>query len=455
MERAGAPIEGHTALGMIPSAGPNRVSYFMDLHGPSEPVETACSSSLVAVHHAVVALHSGQCEMAVAGGVNVLLTPDIHISMNKAGALSTDGRCRTFSADANGYVRSEGVGMLLLKPLSRAEADGDQIYGIIRGSGVNHGGRATSLTAPNPAAQEELLKTVYRQAGVDPATVTYVEAHGTGTRLGDPIEIDALKAAFGTAPGARCGLGSVKSNIGHTELAAGVAGVIKTLLQMKHRTLVKSLHAERLNPYIRLDGSPFYVVQENAPWTALRNPQGEALPRRAGVSSFGIGGVNAHVILEEYPAPAIRPASRAWPAPVMVLSARDEHRLEDAARQLEQFLSARRLFRSMTSPTHCRWGVRRWSIDWASSPCRSTSFWTSCAASSRGKSRRRCFPHARLMANLCSSAGSRAGRSTGGAVTATRRRCASACRPIPSPESGAGSTQGSLHPRLRSPSRNP
>ncbi|MCP4715026.1 MAG: polyketide synthase, partial [Deltaproteobacteria bacterium] len=208
--------------------------YFLNIHGPSEPIETACSSSLVAIHRAVAAIESGSCDMAIAGGVNTMITPDAHISFNKAGMLSKDGKCKTFSDKADGYVRGEGVGMLFLKRLSDAEQSGDHIYGIIRGTAENHGGRANSLTAPNPKAQAELLKAAYAKAGIDPRTIAYIEAHGTGTELGDPIEIEGLKAAFkdlyeetgdSNISYAHCGLGSVKTNIGHLELAAGAAGI--------------------------------------------------------------------------------------------------------------------------------------------------------------------------------------------------------------------------------------
>ncbi|MCI3900370.1 SDR family NAD(P)-dependent oxidoreductase [Streptomyces spectabilis] len=309
-ERAGE--DGYAATGVSGSVGPNRVSYLLDLHGPSEPVETACSSSLVALHRGVELLRSGRSGLALVGGVNTIVSPDLHIGYSRAGMLCEDGRCKTFSARANGYVRGEGVGVLVLKPLHRARRDGDRILGVIRGSAVNHGGRAHSLTAPNPRAQADLLKSAYRDAGVDPRTVTYVEAHGTGTELGDPVELNGLKSAFGElyaetagAPGhldapARCGLGSVKSNIGHLELAAGVAGVIKVLLQMRHATLVESLHCADLNPYLDFADSPFEVVRERQPWQRPRDAEGRALPRRAGVSSFGFGGVNAHVVIEEY-----------------------------------------------------------------------------------------------------------------------------------------------------------
>jgi amino acid adenylation domain-containing protein len=337
--------EGYVATGSVPSVGPNRASFLLDWHGPSEPIETACSSSLVAVHRAVQSILSGDCEMAVAGGVNTIVTPEAHINFAKAGMLSPDGRCRTFSSRANGYVRGEGVAMLVLRKLSDAERDGDPIYGLIRGTAINHGGRANSLTAPNTVAQAEVLKTAYLRAGIDPRTVGYIEAHGTGTALGDPVEINALKAAFqelhavANGNGPWCGIGSVKSNIGHLELAAGAAGIVKVLLQMRHRTLAASLHCEEQNPYIDLVGSPFFVVRENRPWPRLRDASGCELPRRAGVSSFGFGGVNAHVVIEEYEAAAAPATTRREPV-IIALSARDGVRLREQAQQLVECIEA-------------------------------------------------------------------------------------------------------------------
>ncbi|GCF07148.1 hypothetical protein KDI_07120 [Dictyobacter arantiisoli] len=347
--QANRGIEGYSSTALIPSMGPSRMSYFLNWHGPSEAIETACSSSLVAIHHAVGAIERGDCTMAVAGGINTIVVPDLHISLSKAGMLCADGHCKPFSALANGYVRGEGVGMLLLKKVKDAEADGDHIYGIIRSTAMNHGGHANSLTAPNPEAQAELLISAYTRAGIDPRTIGYIEAHGTGTPLGDPIEINGLKSAFKKlyqATGSseitdvHCGLGSVKSNIGHLELAAGVAGVIKVLLQMKHQTLVKSLHCEQVNPYIQLDGSPFYLVREKLPWKALKDEQGNELPRRAGVSSFGFGGVNAHVVIEEYRPPVRAKLTTTAPEnpALIVLSARDEPRLKEYAHQLLTYL---------------------------------------------------------------------------------------------------------------------
>ncbi len=337
-------LRRESATAALPSMGPNRMSYLLNLHGPSEPIETACSSSLVAIHRGRELIASGACTMAIVGGINTLVSPEPHISYSKAGMLSEDGRSKTFSARADGYVRSEGAGILVLKGFRAAERDGDHIYGLLRGSAENHGGRSNSLTAPNPKAQAELIKEAYSTAGIDCKSVGYIEAHGTGTALGDPIEVDALKSAFQhlyqaageTEVSQHCGLGSAKTNIGHLELAAGVAGVIKVLLQFRHKTLVKTLHCEELNPYIQLKGSPFYIVRENRAWRRLSDAEGRELPLRAGVSSFGFGGVNAHVVLEEYVPVAserCQPTANSGPS-VVVLSARNEDRLRVQATHL-------------------------------------------------------------------------------------------------------------------------
>ncbi|YCI17588.1 SDR family NAD(P)-dependent oxidoreductase [Paenibacillus sp. Z3-2] len=350
-------VEAYSVTATVPSVGPNRMSYTLNIHGPSQPVETSCSSSLVAIHRAVQAIRNGDCETAVAGGVNTILSVDAHISLTKAGMLSADGRCKTFSSEASGYGRGEGVGMIFLKKLSDAQRDHDHIYGLIRGSGENHGGKAGSLTAPNPKAQTALLNSVYARAGIDPYTINYIEAHGTGTPLGDPIEINALKTAFqetradlsptghSSNPGqstAYCGIGSVKTNIGHLELASGIAGIIKVLLQMKHRKLVPSLHAEQLSPYIQLEHSPFYIVRQTQEWERLKDGNGSEIPRRAGVSSFGFGGSNAHVILEEYIPPPQHEemtVSESKLAPVaIVLSAKSKERLREQMIQLSAAL---------------------------------------------------------------------------------------------------------------------
>jgi len=342
LSRANVGIEGYSSAGLAASMGPNRMSYFLNIHGPSEPIDTACSSSLVAIHRAVGAITDGSCDMALAGGINTMMTPYNQISFSKAGMLSEDGRCKTFSDKANGYVRGEGVGVLFLKRLKDAEESGDHIYGVIRSTVENHGGRANSLTAPNPRAQVELLVEAYKKAGIDPMTVSYIEAHGTGTPLGDPIEINALKLAFkelsekyqqdlSIMP--EIGIGSVKSNIGHLELAAGVAGVIKVLMQLKYKTLVKSLHCETVNPFIQLKDSPFYIVQTTKEWPVLKDSKGNAIPRRAGISSFGFGGVNAHVVIEEY-TKENRTKTEPEAVSYFVLSAKYADRLKDQAKNL-------------------------------------------------------------------------------------------------------------------------
>jgi acyl transferase domain-containing protein len=319
----------------------NRVSYHLNLNGPSMPIDTMCSASLTAIHEACEHILRGECELAIAGGVNLYLHPTNYILLTIARMLSTSGRCRSFGEGGDGYSPGEGVGAVLLKRFSQAVADGDNIYGVIRGSSVNHGGKTNGFTVPNPAAQRDLIGAALRKAGVSAREVSYVEAHGTGTELGDPIEIAGLTQAFekDTADIQFCALGSVKSNIGHAESAAGIAGVTKALLQMRYRQLVPSLHARKSNPHIDFSRGPFVLQQELAEWPrpirTIDGQTGEG-PRIAGISSFGAGGANAHVILEEY-AP-VRP-KRAWAiepprAQIIVLSARSPDRLLQSARNL-------------------------------------------------------------------------------------------------------------------------
>ncbi len=341
------PLDGYSASGNTNSVLANRVSFLLDLHGPSSPIDTACSSSLVALHRAVESIHSGSCEMAIVGGVQIILSPAPYIAFSVAGMLSSDGKCRAFDKNANGYVRSEGAGALFLKPLSAAEADGNHIYAIIKATAENHGGRATTLTAPNVSAQSALLVEAYEKAQIDPATVGYIECHGTGTSLGDPIEAQALSSAFaelykkrnkvhdGTP---RCGLGSVKTNAGHMETAAGIAGVLKVLLAMKHKQLPANIHFQEINPYVNLGGTPFYVVDKLTPWTAPADNQGRPLPRRAGVSSFGFGGANAHVVLEEYISLRAHSAAALREPQLIVVSAKNHDRLQAYVRSLHEFL---------------------------------------------------------------------------------------------------------------------
>lgn len=338
--------EAHVVTGLSHAVLPNRVSYFLDIHGPSEPVDTGCSSSLVAIHRAVKAIQNGECESAIAGGVNLLLSLKPFVACTNAGMLSTDGRCNTFDQNANGYVRGEGVGAILLKPLDQAITDGDHIYGVIKGTAVNHGGRAMQgLTAPNPNAQAACLTNAYKNAGIDPATITYIEAHGTGTELGDPIEINGLKQAFENSPLSQvmpsgyCGIGTVKSNIGHLEAAAGIAGLIKVLLAMKYKKLPASLNLNNLNPYIELENSPFYIVNKTQEWAQIALPDGQSIPRRAGVSSFGFGGVNAHIVLEEYVTGSDGVEKEDASFHLLPLSAKSEEQLQEVAVQLKRYLN--------------------------------------------------------------------------------------------------------------------
>ncbi|MGY1495190.1 SDR family NAD(P)-dependent oxidoreductase [Streptomyces sp. QTS52] len=342
---AGLATEGHTITGAALSVIPNRVSYLLDLRGPSMAVDTACSGSLTAIHHAVRALRDGECDLAIAGGVSLILSPNLYVALSKSEMLSPDGRCRTFDASANGYVRGEGVGVVVLKNLTDAVRDADPVDAVIKAAAVNHGGRTTSLTSPNPGAQTELLVEAYRAAGIDPATVGYIEAHGTGTALGDPIETAGLRDAFAELYGSAgrpvpatptCAVGSVKTNIGHLEAAAGIAGLVKTVLAMRHRTIPASLHFQEPNPYLELAGSPLYVVSQTTPWPRPVDREGRPAPRRAGVSSFGFGGANAHVVLEEPEAPAVREERSV--ERLFVLSARTAEALRSSARRLADHL---------------------------------------------------------------------------------------------------------------------
>ncbi|MDI5978878.1 type I polyketide synthase [Amycolatopsis magusensis] len=295
--QANAPslIGRHTLTGNALSVLANRVSYVFGLHGPSLAVDTACSSSLVAAHVAVRALRAGECDRALVAGVNLVLEPAAMTGLRKAGLLAADGRCKSFDAAADGYVRGEGCGVLVLKPLSAAEAAGDRVYAVIRGSAVNQDGASNGLTAPNPAAQRALLHAAYRDAGIPPETVHYVECHGTGTPLGDPVEARALGAVVGTGRTRACLIGSVKTNIGHLEAAAGVAGLLKVALALHHRRIPPSLHFAKPNPHIPVEELGLEVVTRAAAWPSSGDR------RVAGVSSFGFGGTNAHVVLTGAP----------------------------------------------------------------------------------------------------------------------------------------------------------
>ncbi|HEX6160602.1 MAG TPA: type I polyketide synthase, partial [Thermoanaerobaculia bacterium] len=256
----------------------NRVSYFLDLSGPSMAIDTACSSSLTALHLACQSIRNGESQFAIAAGVNLSLAASKYLFLSQNRFLATDGRCRSYGAGGDGYVPGEGVCAMLLKPLAKAIADGDSILAVIKGSAINHGGRTNGYTVPSPKAQGNVIAQALEQARIDPNTITYVEGHGTGTSLGDPIEIEGLGKALGRSRDAArpCAIGSVKSNIGHLEAAAGIASVLKVILQMRHGQLAPTLHTEQLNPNINFDRTPFRVVRELEPWTR------EQGPRRAG-----------------------------------------------------------------------------------------------------------------------------------------------------------------------------
>ncbi|XLS29198.1 SDR family NAD(P)-dependent oxidoreductase [Flavobacteriaceae bacterium M23B6Z8] len=330
-------LDGYTASGNSHCILANRISFLLNLRGPSAPIDTACSSSLIAIHRAIESIHTGSSDMAIVGGVQLMLTPAAHISFGMAGMLSTDGKCKTFDKKASGYVRGEGSGAVFLKPLAKAEEDNDHIYAVIKSTAENHGGKATMLTAPNPHAQSELLVEAYEKAQINPATVGYLECHGTGTSLGDPIEIRAITKAFNdlyqkhnlpSPSKPHIGLSSVKTNIGHLETAAGISSLLKAVLAMKHKHIPASLHFEELNPHINLTGTPFYVVDKTTPWEPFKDKNGNPLPLRAGVSSFGFGGANAHVVIEEY-IPKKKQVLTDFHKPFMfVLSAKNEDRLK-------------------------------------------------------------------------------------------------------------------------------
>ncbi|OBK83987.1 type I polyketide synthase [Mycolicibacter sinensis] len=296
--RLGQPqlVDAYTGTGNALSIAANRLSYTFDFHGPSLSVDTACSSSLVAVDLACRSLRDGECSMALAAGVNVILSPALAINFSKARVMAPDGRCKTFDADADGYVRGEGAGVVVLKPLSKALEDNDPIYAVIRGSATNSDGRTNGLIAPSGRAQERAVTEAFRRAGLPAGAVQYIEAHGTGTAIGDAIEANALGTvlAEGRPEGSRCLVGSVKTNIGHLEAAAGIAGLIKVALSLQHRAIPPSLNYTSPNPHILFDSLPLDVVQTLTPW-----PAGSRAV--AGVSSFGFGGTNAHVVLTEAP----------------------------------------------------------------------------------------------------------------------------------------------------------
>jgi amino acid adenylation domain-containing protein len=335
LEHHSAP-DPYAATGNSHSIAANRLSYLLDLRGPSVAVDTACSSSLVAVHMACQSLRTGECELALAGGVNLMLSPVLTHSLNEAGMLSIDGRCKTFDARANGYVRGEGCGIVVLKRLSDATRDGDLILALVRGSAVNQDGGSNGLSAPNGLAQQAVIRRALANAGVAPGEIGYFEAHGTGTSLGDPIEFSALSSVLAERRAAQrtCFIGSVKTNIGHLEAAAGIAGFIKTVLSLYHGEIPPHLHLQNLNPQISMESTPFVIP------TAVESWQEDAPERLAGVSSFGFGGTNAHVVLSKPPHTAPTKNDSERPSHIFTISAKTDTALRALAGRYTEFLSS-------------------------------------------------------------------------------------------------------------------
>ncbi|MBE9080529.1 polyketide synthase [Romeria aff. gracilis LEGE 07310] len=322
--------DAYVTTGNTHSVTAGRLSYLLGVTGPSIALDAACASSLVAVHLACQSLRLGECHLAIAGGVNRIITPDASIHFSKARMLSPEGRCRTFDAAANGFVRGEGGGAVVLKRLSQAEADGDPILALLLGSAVNHNGRTSSLTAPNGPAQQAVIRQALAVGQIDPTAVSYVETHGTGTALGDPIELAALGQVFVKRSAADpLALGAGKTNIGHLEAAAGIAGLIKTVLALQHRELPANLHLKTPNPDVDWARLPLQPLTQSQSWTADR--------RIAGVSAFGFNGSNAHVVVAEPPSP---PPSRLGQGPyLLALSARTDAALKQLVQRYESHLT--------------------------------------------------------------------------------------------------------------------
>ena len=326
----------YSATGAFSSIAANRLSYAFDLRGPSLVIDTACSSSLVALHFACQSLRSGESSLCIVGGVSLVLSPEPNIAYSQSQLLAADGRCKTFDKQADGYVRGEGCGAVILKHLSRALADGDRILAVIRGSAVNQNGLSHGLTAPNGLSQKAVIEKALENAGVEPAQISYVEAHGTGTAIGDAIEMEAIQSVLkqNRSPDRPCWIGSAKTNIGHLDAASGMASVIKVALCLTYREIPPHLHLKQVNRYISLEGTPFAIPTTCQPWDVSEN-------RLAGVSAFSFGGANAHVILEEAPARVPADRERDRPLHVLTLRAKSDAALRALAQSYAAFLSDR------------------------------------------------------------------------------------------------------------------
>ena len=331
-----ACIGPHSGTGTTPCITANRLSYLLDLRGPSISIDAACASSLVTVHLACQSLRSGESDLCLAAGVNLILSPDSTIASSQTRLLSQEGRCRAFDASADGYVRGEGCGVVVLKRLRDAVRDGDNILALIRGSAMNQDGMSNSMTAPNGLAQQALIRQALKNSNVKPAEISYVEAHAVGTSIGDAIEVKALKTALmeGRDPDRPCWIGSAKPNIGHLEAASGIAALIKVVLSLHHEEIPPLLHLEQLNPYISLENTPFAIPTKLQRWSRGNEK------RLAGISAFGFGGTNAHLILEEAPVPAPQLPEVERPQHVFTLSAKTDAALKELAKRYEAFLDA-------------------------------------------------------------------------------------------------------------------
>ncbi|MGP1371182.1 MAG: beta-ketoacyl synthase N-terminal-like domain-containing protein [Almyronema sp.] len=329
-------LDAFTATGGACSIVANRLAYVLDLRGPSLSVDTACSSSLVALHLACQSLRRGECEAALAGGVNLMLTPELTIALSQANMMAADGQCKTFDARADGYVRGEGCGIVVLKRLSQAVKDKDHIWALVRGSAVGQDGRSNGLTAPNGRAQQAVIHQALKDGSVAPEQISYVEAHGTGTSLGDPIEVEALKAVLmpQRSPEQVCWLGSIKTNIGHLEPAAGIAGFIKLVLALHHQKIPPHLHLQQLNPRISLAETTLSIPTQCQPWEVANQER-----RLAGISAFGFGGTNAHMVLEEAPLRVAAEAAIARPLHLLTLSAKSPTALRALAERYRDFVT--------------------------------------------------------------------------------------------------------------------
>ncbi|HEY8036308.1 MAG TPA: type I polyketide synthase [Methylobacter sp.] len=332
--RAYTDIDSYMASGTAHSTAVGRLAFYLGTQGPAIAVDTACSSSLVAMHLACQSLRAGECELALASGVNALLSPEFSINFSRAGMLSPEGRCKTFDDSADGYVRGEGCGVVVLKKLSDALRDGDNVLAVIKGSATNQDGRSSGLTAPNGSAQRQVLAEALQSAGLKADQVSYIEAHGTGTSLGDPIEIEALQAVYGSRRQTPLTIGSVKSSIGHLEGAAGIAGFIKTVLMLQHRKIPKQLHFHKPNRHVDWSAMNLKVNQQLSDWQAGPDQQ-----RIAGISSFGFGGTNAHVLVAQAPEQDQFYLSCERPHQLLTVSANHQHELQRLAQIYSDYLS--------------------------------------------------------------------------------------------------------------------